>query len=456
MSEYIALAIFLVGFAVLIKIDTVYLIPMILLFFSNLNGLVGWESFALKGFVKFQDYGLLLVCCILAYSRLSSGKFMPSYGRQLSKEFLFNVNNIYWLFMIGLFIFSVFAMGSFVWAVKMGRTFFYGLVYYVICRQLGEDPLRKFEKVINLLAILTVGFGVIYIAYNKFGVKVYPGGEYESFDMGYLLGDVKRNFSGFPTFTYYFILLFTDRLIAARGRAIFNVIGLLVMIACVFFMLTRGALLLTIAMIPAMMLYRRQTPSTMGRILFVSAIAVLGLLALPYVAEAQYLALAKRFEEFGTRGLAGSENAMVRSQEFFQILKNVIDFDPLFGFGFMLPAAFGYVSQVYHGGSADNGVSNIIGVTGFVGAALFVVMILSWIFANIKLQKLKVEPYSRVNFIFIFVMLASMLNGATMSYIWTFALFMAYDLLALASLVNKGPSPDVIDQPDVVLSPIRF
>ena len=36
------------------------MVPMILLIYSNINGLLDWEDFALQGVIKFQDYGLLI------------------------------------------------------------------------------------------------------------------------------------------------------------------------------------------------------------------------------------------------------------------------------------------------------------------------------------------------------------------------------------------------------------
>ena len=56
---------------------------------------------------------------------------------------------------------------------------------------------------------------------------------------------------------------------------------------------------------------------------------------------------------------------------------------------------------------------------------------------NVKLQKLKAETFSKVNFAFILFMIGSLINGATMTYMHNYGLFLAYDLLAYAYVTNS-------------------
>ncbi len=229
MLIYIVLISFIIAFSFLIRRDRVYLVPMILLIFSNLNGLLGWEDFALKGTIKFQDYGLVITIVILFLSAMRLHNPLPAYVTTLRKLPLYNAINVYWIYYIGLFLFSVFLQGSILWPVKMARFFFYGLIFYLIHQEILSDPLVKFEKIINCLMISTVLLGLLYIAYNLLGWNIYPKGEHETFNLGYLIHEVKRNFSGFPMFTYYFIFLFTDRLMLGKGRMLFNFAGLVIL-----------------------------------------------------------------------------------------------------------------------------------------------------------------------------------------------------------------------------------
>ncbi|MFZ2333282.1 MAG: O-antigen ligase family protein [Sideroxyarcus sp.] len=411
---------------------------MILITYSNVNGLLGWEDFAMQGFIKFQDYGLLATFTLLFLSVFSFRKRGVDYESKVRETPLYTAVNIYWAYYASLFVFSVFAMMSLIWPIKMGRTFFYGTIFYLIYRELLPNPIINFEKIISCLMYATIVFGLCYIAYNTLGLEIYPKGAYESFDLGGTSDDVKRNFSGFPMFAYYFIFLFTNRLIQGTGNKFINSAGLAILMLCVLLMLTRGTLILTILMVIFLVMYRKPTSKNMKRFgaLFVLMAVVITLI--PYVAEGHYLAMVRRFEEFSGAGLTGASNFNVRAREFSQILKNIMDFDPFFGFGFTVASVFGYTSFQLHGGSADNGYSNLLGVTGFVGLGVFIFVITTWLIVNIKLQLMKVEEYSKVNFVFIIFILGSFMNGASMSYMHAYVLFLTYDLLAYAYFTYKA------------------
>jgi hypothetical protein len=435
MLKYLVLSIFILIFSFLIKKDRVYLIPMLLIVFSNINGLLDWEDFALKGVIKFPDYGLVLTILILFFDRFTINRDTPEYSLAVKHSSLYKMIQVYWFYYLVLFLFSVVIQGGLEWPIKMGRVFFYGWIFFLVYQQLLRDPIGKFTKIINCLMIATLVFAGLYIAYNLFGWSIYPKGDQEIFSLVHL-GDIKRNFSGFPTFTYYFILLFTHRLINDENGKFWNLGGLLILLLCVLLMLTRGAAVLIVLLMLFMILYRRQTAVGMTRI---SILVVALLIAVPLImifAEGHYQAMSNRFNEFSTTGVGGSSNVLVRTREFSKIIKNLVDFNPVMGFGFTNVWMLGFRSNVYHGGSADNGFSNLLGTTGFLGLLIFMLLIFFWLRTNLKLQALRAEPFSKVNFVFIIFMMGSLMNGAGMSYMHTFALFMAYDLLAYAYLKN--------------------
>lgn len=432
MLKYAVLCAFISIFFILIKRDRIYAIPMILITYSNVNGLLGWEDFALQGFIKFQDYGLLATFSLLFLGAFSLKNKYTEYESTTQRTTLYSAVNIYWIYYTCLFAFSILAMGNLLWPIKMGRTFFYGIIFYLIYREVLPNPISNFKKIIDCLMYATIAFGICYISYNTLGLDIYPKGAYESFDVGGPADEVRRNFSGFPVFAYYFIFLFTNRLIEGIGNKLINATGLAILMLCVLLMLTRGTLILTVLMVVFLTIYRQPTLKNFKRFGALAALLAIVIALIPYVAEGHYLAMVRRFEEFSGSGLTGANNFSVRTREFSQILKNIIDFNPFFGFGFTLPGAFGYSSFQLHGGSADNGYSNLLGVTGFVGLGIFLFVMATWLVTNIKLQTLKAEEYSKVNFVFIIFMLGSFMNAASMSYMHAYVLFLTYDLVAYA------------------------
>jgi hypothetical protein len=438
--EYVVLVIFLAAFAFLIKRNRVYVVPFILIIYSNINGLIGWEDFAIRGLLKFKDLGLILTVALLLLDAFRRRQKEPEYFAIARRSGLYNAVNANWFYYIGLLIFSVLLQGELIWPLKEGHTFFFGLVVYVIYKELQPDPLVNFAKIVQCLMWTTLIFGTLYILYNLTGWKIYPADPYEVFNLGFVSGEAMRNFYAFPTFTYLFIFYFTDRLLRGEGNQLLNLAGLTGLSLCVFLMLTRGTLILTSAMTLFLVFYRRFDAKSITRLVLLAVAALLLLLLITTFAEAHYLAMMRRLDELSNRGLLGSANSVTRFVEFKRIVKNVIDFDPLFGFGFTNVSLLGYTSNLINGGSADNGYSNLIGTTGFVGLGFFVVVICCWLVVNLRLQVLKAEHFSKVNFVFILFMLGAMMDGASMSYMQNYALFMAYDLLAFAYVAKRSES----------------
>jgi hypothetical protein len=400
--------------------------------FSNINGLLDWEDFALKGYVKFPDYGLLIILILLFLDSFTYNKKVPDYGKMATRDALYIMVQAYWVYYLSVLLFSV-AIQGLEWPIKMGRYFFYGWIFFLIFKQLLPNPIVNFEKIVNCLMVATLIFGLFYAAYNLLGWNIYPKGEQEVFNLVHVDYTVKRNFSGFPTFTCYFIFLFTHRLMVGHGSKLLNLFGLLLLLLCVLLMLTRGMLILVVLMLLFTIFYRKLTRTTFVRINFTIVALIAAIPIIIYLSPGHYEAVVLRFSEFGgSGGMAQSHNAVVRSKEFFNILKNVMDFNPFLGLGFTNAHGLGYSSSLIHGGSADNGFSNLIGTTGFIGLFVFLGVMFFWVKVNLKLQALNAEPYSKVNFIFIIYMLGSFMNGSSMSYAHQYSLFLAYDLLAYA------------------------
>lgn len=447
-QKFFVLASFLILFAFALRKDRVFFVPFILLFYSNINGLLDWEDFAFKGFIKFQDYGLLITLGVIAYHSLVLRRSEPDYIRVARTTALYNIINVYWIFSLMLLCFSVLVQG-FEWSIKMARTFFYGLVIYVAYQEIMLDPLVKYEKLLKFLMWVTLFFGSLYIVYNLTHIPIYPKGAHEIFQSTfsrYLSQDVTRNFSGFPVFAQFFIFYFVDRLVRGEGNQLLNLISTLILATCVFMLLTRYTLFITLAMVILLILYRQHNIQTLIRLSFVAvAFVMLGAL-IPIVTESYYSVLIGRFDELQSHGLIGSHNSQVRIQEFAHIFSNVLDFNPFFGFGFTLPKSLGYSSNVLHAGSADNGYSNLLGVSGFLGLILFFTLIGCWLVINRRLAALKAENLSRVNFVFIFFVLAAMMNDAHAGYLHYFGIFMVYDLFAYAYLKHKLKNNLKIDE----------
>jgi hypothetical protein len=430
----LVVAAFLSIFAIAIKKDRINVIPFIILFYSNINGLLDWEDFALKGYVKFQDYGLVLVALLIVWRSFEIKRGEPGYMKVARETTLYNTINIYWMYMFGLFILSV-AIQGMVWSVKMARVFFYGTFIYLLYFMVADNPLVKFKRIISSLMWITLFFGCLYIAYNLADIPIYPKAPQEVFLGSYLDKDVKRNFSGFPTFANFFVFYFIDRILRNDGNKIFNAISLFILLACVVFMLTRYTLVVTGIGVIIVAIYRKQTPSTILRLIGATVLLIALVPILYYIGDSHILALVKRFEEIVTgSNVLESSTGRVRVVEFQRIFSNVMDFNPFSGFGFVLPWFFGYRSSLYHAGSADNGYSNMLGVTGFIGVIAFLVLIGSWLVINRRLRAMDAEDLSRVNFAFIIFILLGMMNNASAGYMHYFGVFMAYDLIVYSYL----------------------
>src|SRR5450759_2271979 len=102
MYKYLVLAVFITIFFFLIKKDRVYVVPLILVIFSNINGLLDGEDFAFHGVIKFQDYGLLLTLILLFLWGVSKKTKTPGYERDMKNNMLYRIILFYWGYYLSL------------------------------------------------------------------------------------------------------------------------------------------------------------------------------------------------------------------------------------------------------------------------------------------------------------------------------------------------------------------
>jgi|ERR1017187_8374989 hypothetical protein len=99
MEKIVIFMLFIYLFIFLIRKDVVYFIPMIFLFYTNINALLDWEDFAKHGVIKFPDYGLVLSVCLLFYFiYLKRGKAIPILKTQSGLLLLICLQIVYYLF----------------------------------------------------------------------------------------------------------------------------------------------------------------------------------------------------------------------------------------------------------------------------------------------------------------------------------------------------------------------
>lgn len=430
MEKIALLSGFCIAFIWLVSKDRVYVVPFILLIFSNINGILSWEDFAAVGLIKFPDYGLVISFLILLFFLYEKG--LSQFN---CKSILMKWVYVYFAYLIFLFFYSFLIQGGLEWPIKMGRRFYYGIVLFVVVAVAYRDPLAKFEKVFEVLLLLNVGFALLYIGYNYFGLDVYAEEAYEEFATDDDFGVARRNFAGYPFMASYFAIHCWMQFLLHKEKRILNILFFLAFLACAVAMLTRG-LVLALAFVIALAPFLRAKASEIWLRLTLLAVVTVPLIFVVLQSDNAYLAvLLDRFSEIVQGGLGGASNAQVRQNEFAGILSAVSSFNPLFGFGFTNIELMGFqaFSQM-HAGSADNAYSNLIGTQGLFGILFYLIIFALWLIVNRKLRKLGAEDRSLTHFLFILFVLLINMNGALYSYFYALALPLCYDAMVYAQL----------------------
>lgn len=405
---------------------------MFFLFNTNINGLLDWEDFAQKGVIKFPDYGLILTVLVIIYLFLfrdGMNKINQNIKSSLLVLIIFHV--FYYLF---LFLYSVALQGSIEWPVKIGRTYLYGISIIVFYLLLVKDPQNNFRKVFVFIKIFTVLFSIMYILYNYFGINFYADSPYEIIETD--KGEVTRNFAAFPYFLMYFYCIVLIDLLNRKGNLIFNFILLLLYAICMVAVLTRGIIIIAVVLLVIAYLISKYRIRNLFYILLFWGAGFFILNSLNFFNSPSYIALVNRSEEISKSGIGKTNNFEYRTEQFFTVLNSVNDFNPFFGFGFTSTESLGYHFANISAGSPDNGFTNLLGITGYIGLFLFLIIIFKWASINIKLQKLGIDNLSKANFLFIIFIFLRSISDSSMIFFESFGLFLVYDLLIYRKHLN--------------------
>jgi hypothetical protein len=407
---------------------------MIFLFFTNINGLLNWEDFARHGSVKFPDYGFILAILIIIYILLLKRfKVDPIYNTNNSLLLLIYFDILYYLF---LFIYSILLQGSIEWPLKIGRYYLYGISIIAFYLLLVTDPIIKFRKVVNFLKIYTIVFSIMYIIYSYFNINFYADVAYDTINTDN--GTVNRNFAAFPYFLMYFYCISLIDLLNRKGNYFINLLLIFLYLICMVSVLTRGLIISAIIILITAFIISDNRKANIFYLSFSFGLGIIILRSIHYFESNNFSTLLVRFSEVTNVGIRGTENFQVRTNEFLNVLNNVIHFNPLFGFGFVNTSLLGlYRFNNFTAGSPDNGFTNLLGTTGFVGLVIFITIIIKWVLINVKLQRFKNDDFSKAHFLFIIYLLLSFMNGSSNSYLETFGLFLIYDLLIFKKYIKS-------------------
>jgi hypothetical protein len=425
MEKLIIFIVFISLFIFLIRKDNVYLIPMIFLFFTNINGLLDWEDFAQHGSVKFPDYGLLLGLLIIAYFLFFKRDKIESILN--TKDSLLTLIFIHVVYYFFLFIYSFIVQGSLEWPIKIGRTYLYEISIFVFYFLLAENPVLKYRKVFTFFKIYTIIFSIMYIVYNYFYIDFYANEAYDVINTDY--GVVNRNFAAYPYFLMYFYCISLINLLNRKGNFILNISLVCLFLICMISVLTRGTVIIAGIIFLSAFLISSHRKQNILYILFFFGLVFFVLKSIHYFETPSFLTLEDRISEIAEVGIGSTVNFEYRTKEFVNILNNVIQYNPLFGFGFVNTRVLGFHFNDISAGSPDNGFTNLLGISGFVGFVLFILILVKWGLLNLKIQRLKIDDYSKAHFLYLISIILSFMNGSSNSYLQSFGLFLIYDFL---------------------------
>lgn len=403
-----------------LKKNNASIVCLIFLLYTNIGGLLSPDEFF--GLIGPSDIGFviaILFSVIVLYR--DGGRLFYLLTLRAGIKWVF----VYFLFTINVFIYSIFVQEGIEWPLKLGRYFLYGVIfvpviYYSILNRDG------YKKNIELMLLINVILGVCYILYNIFGFDFYPMGAHETVGED----EVVRNFSGYSILAPYFLLYCLNGIFVDKNKVAYYFFGFMIFLIEIFMTMTRGLILTSCAAVFLFLL--------MGGKNLIKAVPYVGLIFVIinyFASESEvfniyYDAIYSRFSEFFVKGLDSSDNAVVRSLEFSRILSAVVDFNPLFGFGYVRLSDIGYEnsSLILYAGSADNGFTNIIGTSGFVGLFFYIIVYGVWFRACLLNAIFAASATSRVGLIFCVVMFVQNFNGSYPSYLHNIVIILAIDL----------------------------
>jgi hypothetical protein len=242
-------------------------------------------------------------------------------------------------------------------------------------------------------------------------------------------GVVNRNFAAFPYFLMYFYCISLIDFLNRKGNSFINLLLVFLYLICMVSVLTRGVIISAVIIFILAYIISDNRGTNIFYILFFFGLGFFILNSIHYFETGSFLTLIERSRELSEVGIGSAENFDYRTKEFLNIFNNVIQFNPLFGFGFVNTSLLGFHFNIDSAGSPDNGFTNLLGISGFIGLTIFLIIIMRWGLINLKLQQLKIDNFSKPHFLYIIYIVLSFMNGSSNSYLESFGLFLIYDLL---------------------------
>ncbi|CAG9168814.1 hypothetical protein LMG23994_01434 [Cupriavidus pinatubonensis] len=335
---------------------------------------------------------------------------------------------VYVLYMFFILLLSV-AMQGIEWPIKLGRVFLFavvGIQAYLYVVSSGPD----FEVlVVKWLKWITLVSAVLYVLYNLFGWEIYADDAYEIFSPEAGGDGVRRNFAAFPYFGVYFYVYFLIH--AFRSRSVVRQAALILcaglLLLCIGLTLTRGLLITALAAVPMTLFLSGRIRFAAKALITIVIFAIMGTLLFGDLVTGYLDVLLSRFDEIFRFGISNVDNASVRSHEFLEILYRVLNSNPLVGFGFVNAQEARIGGRFLYAGSPDNAYSNLLGVSGFIGLSMYLLLLLIWTLVCMRLIVRWGDVRARVSLVFIFCIFAANFIGSTFGYIQSFVLFMVFD-----------------------------
>lgn len=407
-----------------------YFIPMIYLFYNNINGILHVEDFALHGIVDFTDYGFLISVLLLGliFSTFNQKDYANFYN---CLHGLFLLICLHFVFYMFIFTYSIFLQGSIEWPLKLGRYYLYEISVILFFLLLYNNPKHKFKKIVKFFEVYTILFSLMYILYNYFNIDFYADEAYEILETG--KGEVTRNYAAFPGLLMYFYCLTLINFFKREGNSLLNILLIIIYMVCIVAVITRGLIISAAFIFVVAFLISPNWKLNLLYTLLFFGFGIILLDTINFFESRSFIALVERSNEIKNSGMQDTGNFAYRTEEFLVTFKNVLDFNPFIGFGFINMSEFGlysnYNPNLINAGSPDNGFTNLLSVSGFIGLAFYLIIMFNWALLNIKLQKLKIDDYSKAHFLyFLYAILTFMYNDYN-CFLEGFGLFLVYDLL---------------------------
>lgn len=414
----------------LIRRDRIYLIPFIFSFSTNVFGLLDSETISLPFGLDYRDIGLISILVLIVIYRRALARYKRTVPYIIA---VFYLVYLAFLFAYSYYIDDV----NFIESIKIGRQWLYGLLFILALQLISrKNCFENYRILINFLYTLTVLLTILYIIQNQFNIDIFGAQDYEV--ILHKGTEARRNFYAYPFFSAFCTIYSLNSLIEAtsHSKRFVHFMAYLILMLGTIYVLTRGLIITSITLSTLLILYRRFNINNTLIVFLILFSAIIffnsGFLARIH----SYEVLLDRMTEVTNSGISETDNFKVRSYHFFNAVNNVVTFNPLFGFGYTLPAEFGYSFMLYHAGNPDNAFANIIGVQGFFGLLLFLLLLMSWLFVNIKLQIRFSDPFTKIHFFVFLWLIMTAFNSNTISFLDNFCLFFAYDLIIYSMRVR--------------------